>query len=370
MSLRSLLLAPFAVVAIACAGAGASTSTTSVAVTDDAATVIADTIVSATSTTEVPAASSSSTSPPTSSTAPPSSPAAVAPAVPAIGETIEGSIVTPDGRTRTYRLYVPSKLPTGPVPLLVALHGGTGWGAQFQRNSGFDGLAEANGFLAVFPDGTGVGADGTDLRTWNAGYCCGSAARNDVDDVAFIDLLIDTIEADYSVDPTRVFAAGHSNGGMLSYRLACELSDRIVAVGLQAGSLGVDACDPAQPVSLLHIHGTEDANHPIEGGVGPNSISGVSYRSADESVRTVAAALACSIDPATSVSPDNPDLQYSTWSECDGGVEVQLLAVTGATHAWMGHVPSNPSADPAYADLDASLAVLEFLLAHPRPTPA
>jgi polyhydroxybutyrate depolymerase len=256
------------------------------------------------------------------------------------------------------------------VPLLVALHGGTGWGAQFQRNSGFDGLAEANGFLAVFPDGTGVGADGTDLRTWNAGYCCGSAARNDVDDVAFIDLLIDTIEADYSVDPTRVFAAGHSNGGMLSYRLACELSDRIVAVGLQAGSLGVDACDPAQPVSLLHIHGTEDANHPIEGGVGPNSISGVSYRSADESVRTVAAALACSIDPATSVSPDNPDLQYSTWSECDGGVEVQLLAVTGATHAWMGHVPSNPSADPAYADLDASLAVLEFLFAHPRPTPA
>ena len=352
MTSRTLLLASLVAVAAACSAAPDSSPPT--VVEPSAATTVV-----------TPTTTAPTTTAPTTTTAQPM--VQVAPATAAVGETIEGSIVTPDGRTRTYRLYVPSVLPAGPVPLLLALHGGTGWGAQFQRTSGFDRLAESNGFLAVFPDGTGVGADGSELRTWNAGYCCGSAVRNDVDDVEFIRLLIDTVAAEYAVDPSRVFAAGHSNGGMLSYRLACELSDRIVAVGLQAGSLGVDTCDPEQPVSLLHVHGTADNNHPIEGGEGSRSISGVSYRSADESVRTVAAAMSCVDEPVESASAENPDLQYSTWSGCDGSAQVQLLVVTGASHAWMGAPSLNPSADPPYADLDASLAVLEFLLAHPRP---
>ncbi|MDP2290071.1 MAG: alpha/beta fold hydrolase [Actinomycetota bacterium] len=286
----------------------------------------------------------------------------VAPAVAAIGTTVEGSIVTADGRTRTYRLYTPSTVPEGPVPLLVALHGGTGWGAQFQRTSGFDGLAEANGFLVVFPDGIGIGADGTQMRTWNAGYCCGPAVRENVDDVAFIDALIDAIGAEHDIDDARVFAAGHSNGGMLSYRLACELSDRIVAVGVQSGSLGVEPCAPSRPVSLLHIHGSEDRNHPIEGGEGSVSISGVSYRSAMSSVELMAAGVGCG---EASASAERGDLRVTTWSGCDG-VEVQLLAVTGASHAWMGHPAPNPSADPPYQGIDSSVEILTFLLNHPR----
>ncbi len=268
-------------------------------------------------------------------------------------------------RVRTYELYVPTTLPDGQVPLLVALHGGTGWGKQFERNSGLDGLAEANGFLVVFPDGIGTGADGTDLRTWNAGYCCGPAAREDVDDVAFIDQLLDTIGAAYDVDPTRTFATGHSNGGMLSYRLACELSDRIVAVALQAGSLGVEPCEPTTPVSVLHLHGTADTNHPIEGGFG-RGLANVDFRSAIDSVTMVAAAGGCVGEPTVTVDATNPDLTATTWTDCDGGTEVQLVAVEGAPHAWMGHTPSNPSATPAYTGLDASIAVLQFLFAHPR----
>ncbi len=87
--------------------------------------------------------------------------------------------------------------------------------------------------------------------------------RKQVDDVEFVRRLLDTIEEQYSIDPTHVFAAGHSNGGFMAYWLACELSDRIVAVGLQSGGLGLASCDPAQPVSLLHIHGTADTNVPI-----------------------------------------------------------------------------------------------------------
>lgn len=149
---------------------------------------------------------------------------------------------------------------------------------------------------------------------------------------------------------------------MLSYRLACELSDRIVAVGVQSGSLGVEPCEPSRPVSLLHIHGTADRNHPIEGGEGSVSISGVSYRSAMSSVELMAAGDGCESAPT---STEDGDLLVTSWAGCDG-VEVQLMAVTGASHAWMGHPAPNPSADPPYQGIDSSVEILTFLLNHPR----
>lgn len=267
------------------------------------------------------------------------------------GATLDGDLETSDGRTRTYHIYVPSALPAGPVPLLIALHGGTGSGDQFQRQSGFDDLAEQNGFIVVFPDGVGLGRNEDRLRTWNGGYCCGTAAKQAVDDVGFIDQLIDAIAAEYDVDSTRIFAAGHSNGGIMAYRLACELADRIVAIGLQAGSLGVDPCEPSQPVSVLHLHGTADENHPIEGGEGPKSIADVSFHSAAFSVETIAAALSCDAQPSESTDAASPDLAITSWTQCSDGVEVRLVAVAGAPHSWMS---------------DASVAILEFLLNHPR----
>ena len=275
----------------------------------------------------------------------------VAPAVAAVGLTVNRELATGDGRVRSYHLYVPSDLPTGPVPLLIALHGGTGSGTQFRRSSGFDELAEANGFLVVFPDGVGLGADGDLFRTWNGGYCCGSAMKQDVDDVGFIDALIDDIVGEYDVDASRIFAAGHSNGGIMAYRLACELSDRIVAIGLQAGSLGINECEPSQPVSVFHLHGTDDENHPIEGGVGANSISDTYFRSATYSVETSAEVMGCQEAPTDSVDATNPDLAITSWTNCSNGAEVRLVAVADAPHSWM--------------EL-ASTAILEFLLNHPR----
>lgn len=300
-----------------------------------------------------------------STTAAPAEPMTILPAVEPIGDHVAASITTADGRVRTYELYVPTTLPEGSVPLVVALHGGTGWGKQFERNSGLDGLAEANGFLVVFPDGVGTGDNGSDLRTWNAGYCCGPAARQAVDDVAFIDQLLDTIGAAYDVDSSRTFATGHSNGGMLSYRLACELSDRFAAVALQAGSLGVEPCEPEQPVSLLHLHGTADTNHPIEGGFG-SGLANVDFRSANESVTLVARADGCEGNAIVAVDAVNLDLMATFWNDCDGGAVVELVTVAGAPHAWMGHTPSNPAATPAYMELDASVTVLQFLFEHPR----
>jgi polyhydroxybutyrate depolymerase len=278
-----------------------------------------------------------------------------------------GSLQTPDGRTRTYRVYVPSDLPTTPVPLLVALHGGTGWGAQFEINSGFDRLAQADSFVVVYPDGVGTGANESIGRTWNGGGCCGAASRNDVDDVGFVRMLLDRLEAQYAIDPSRVFAAGHSNGGILAYRLACELSDRIVAVGLQSGTMEIPSCRPAHAVSMLHIHGTADTNVPIDGGRGTDSIANVAFASPRTSISSFATAVGCGAG-TTAVDAANHDLTVTNWSGCPTGVDVRFVAVTGAPHAWMGHTSSNPAATPAYQGLDSSVAIVTFLLQHPRPS--
>ena len=342
--------------------AAGSTSTSVVGSTTTAPAITTSTIVTASTTAE------STTSMPMNDSYDPY--AGTLAGVPAIGSVTDGTLRTADGRTRRYRLYVPSSLAAGEsAPLLVALHGGLGSSAQFAANSGFDELAEANGFIVVYPDGIGARPDGSGPQTWNGGYCCGPAVRQDVDDVGYIRQLLDTLATDLSVDPARVVAAGHSNGAILAYRLACELSDRIVGIGVQAGSLGVDACTPSQAVSVIHLHGTADTNTPIDGGKG-SGVAGVEFRPARAAVEAMAAAAGCTGEPRSSTDPANPDLTVTTWSGCGSGAEVRYVVVDGATHAWMGHPASSAAAaayvGEPYSGLDASRAIWSFLAAHPR----
>jgi polyhydroxybutyrate depolymerase len=295
----------------------------------------------------------------------------VRPAVEATGKVVGGAVVL-DGDLRTYHLYVPDSLPKDePVPLLVALHGGLGNGEQYRESSGFDGVAEANRFLVVFPDGSPVRAVPKG-RVWNAGACCGRAAEgaDDVDDVAFLRAMIDQISDEYRVDPDRVFAAGHSNGAMMSYRLACEAADDVAAIGLQAGALVVDPCRPSRPVSVLAIHGTADRNVPIHGGKGDRSVNDQAYPDPHLATDAFVAADDCPGDPSTTTDPDNADITTRTWTGCADGTEVAFVEVEGANHAWMGH-PSTSRVTtnrigPPYEDFDSSLAIWAFLAAHPR----
>jgi polyhydroxybutyrate depolymerase len=293
--------------------------------------------------------------------------AGVASAATAVAST-EGTLRTPDGRDRTYHLHVPADLPADArVPLLVALHGGTGWGAQFENNSGFDELADRYGFIVVYPDGVGIGQRGTALRTWNGGDCCGPAARQQVDDVGFIRLLVEQLQQEHPIDPARVFATGHSNGGILAYRLACEASDVFAAIGVQSSSLELDHCEPSQPVSAIHIHGTADRNLPITGGKGPDGISGVAFRRPIDGARALATADGCQKQPTTRRDPANRDVTITRWTSCDERTEVRFLAVKGASHAWMGHPTAAARAVGApYQGLDSSAVIWRFLAAHPR----
>jgi polyhydroxybutyrate depolymerase len=280
-------------------------------------------------------------------------------AVTAKGKTVRGRIRTPDGRTRTYRLYVPRSLTKRAAPLLVALHGRGGSAMGFENRTGFDGFAEANKFLVVYPNGT-FSSEAPIGRVWNAGGCCGSArqAVDNVNDVRFISLLIDKIESDYNVDQKRVFAAGHSNGAMMGFRLACQLSKKIVAVGLQSGTLFVNRCPYKKPVAVLEIHGTADEFVPIDGGEGPSDPAPVDFPPPRDGLEKLAASNHCLIGPLTSTDPDDPTLSYEVWRHCKKGALVRWIKVDGAGHAWM------PSSS---ASFHSSAAVWSFLSVHPRP---
>jgi polyhydroxybutyrate depolymerase len=281
---------------------------------------------------------------------------------------VERDLTTPDGRSRHYRLFVPAAL-TGAAPLLVALHGGLGSGAQFEKGSGFDGLATSNRFLVAYPDGIGIGPNGGTARTWDAQGCCGRAVALGVDDVAFIRAVVADVEAAHAVDTHRVFLAGHSNGAMLALRLACEAADVFAAAGVQSGALVSSPCAPAKPVSLLQIHGTADRNVPIDGGRGDVSISRVDYPPARDASRTLAGADGCGPTPSTVVDSENPDIAVTMYAGCRGSSSVEFVAVTGAAHAWMGG-PDSPLVDRVigtpYPDLDSSRAIWAFVSQHPR----
>jgi len=298
-------------------------------------------------------------------------PPTVHPAVAPKGGSTTATITTPDGRDRTYHVYVPSQLPAGEaVPLLVGLHGGFGSGQQFEMQSGFDGLAEANSFVAVYPDGIEIPVL-PQGRVWNGGGCCGPAAadKQNVDDVALISAVIDEVSRQHNIDPKRVFVAGHSNGGIMSYRFACALADEVAAIGMQAGTIFVDPCQPSRPVPLIEIHGTADENMPITGGVGGRGLSREDFPSPTASVEHWAQANGCTSGPHEEPDPANADVARDTWSGCHDGATVEMVRVTGANHAWMGHEATRASelvVGSPYLGLDSSMTIWTFLAAHPR----
>jgi polyhydroxybutyrate depolymerase len=282
------------------------------------------------------------------------------PAVTATGARREGTLVTPDGRTRTYRTYVPaSRASAAPLPLLVALHGGFGTGAQFELSSRFDALAEANGYVVVYPDGVGSRLAPDLVQTWNGGGCCGPAVSQQVDDVTFVRLLIDQVARDTGADTTKVVVAGHSNGAILAHRLSCELADRLMAIGVQAGGLEVASCTPVRPVSVLHLHGLADTNVPFAGGVGSGA-AGVAFRPVRETMDAHVRADGCATTPVVQAAAD-PAVVATTWGSCTAGAVVRLVTVEDASHAWMGsdRGTSGLAGTPS-TRLDASRAIIAF----------
>ncbi len=235
------------------------------------------------------------------------------------------------GVDRTYTVRLPSTY-TGatPLPLVVAMHGGFGSGTQLENQSLLTVKAEQEGFIMVYPDGLGGALN---IRTWNAGGCCGYAMNNNIDDVGFIDAMLDALIAAHNIDTQRIYATGMSNGGFMSYRLACELSHRIAAIAPVAASMTIVACQPVRPVPVISFHSYQDSSVPYLGGVG----GGVSnhYNSPQDSVLNAFAAHAgCSVLNDT-LQHDNT-MTVIRWHECECNAEVITYRTQDGGHSWPG----------------------------------
>jgi len=262
---------------------------------------------------------------------------------------------------RPYELYVPTTYDgTTAMPLVMLLHG---YGASAVIQEAYfqlQGLAESRGFIYVRPDGT---TNQLGKQFWNATpACCGF--NTNVDDSTYLISVINDISNQYNVDPRRVYVMGHSNGGFMSYRMACDHADRIAAIASLAGSTFATTtdCDPAQPVSVLQVHGTADQTILYDG----SEILGQEYPGAQTTASIWAGydecgALSAKASPPIDVEQGiaGPETKVETYADCPAGIAVELWSVDGG-----GHIPAINTATTPYP---LSAGIIDFLLAHPKP---
>ena len=223
-------------------------------------------------------------------------------------------------------------------PLIIVLHGYTAFGAGQDTYLGVSARGSQYGFITLAPDGN---RDGAGNRFWNATETCCDFGRTGVDDLAYITGLIDEAVERLNVDPNRVYLAGHSNGGFMASRIACDAADKVTAVLSIAGSEFSDPsrCQPSRPVGLIQVHGTLDSTIAFAGGRFQGG--GGSYPGAETVVERFRAHNACPEVPAGASSDDfdnavaGDETELKVWGGCEGGADVQLWSMVGS-----GHVPA------------------------------
>jgi polyhydroxybutyrate depolymerase len=270
------------------------------------------------------------------------------------------------GLSRTFRVFLPSGYdPAVATPVVFLLHGGFGSGAQVEASANLTPVAEANGFIAVSPDG--VLSPGN-IRTWNGGGCCGYAQAAAIDDVGFAAAMLDHLESVLCVDRRRVYATGMSNGGIMSHRLACDLAPRIRAVAPVAGTMMASTCSPTRPVPVLSIHGTADLNVPYGGGTGCGA-AGVAFTSVSQTVTGWLSRNACG--PASVPGFSQGDGACLRKGKCPGAADVVQCDIPNGGHQWPGGDPpliaGLPGCPFGYQSqtFSASEAVWDFFRQHP-----
>ena len=290
----------------------------------------------------------------------------------------EKSYLIHDNLKRTFIIHGPSvKKTQGKLPLIIALHGrgGNSESMILVTRGGFNKLADTDKFIAVYPDGI--------EENWNDGRmdeeADDRAHRENIDDVGFISDLIDLMIKNYNVDPKKVYLTGISNGAIMSYRLACELSDKIAAIAPVDGSIPdmiINGCNPAKPVSVLAINNVNDPLVPYEGGEiwgHFHSVNLGKVLSAGESVSFWIKRNQCH---PREIDVQEPDLdpkdgtivKHSEYFNDSDGSEVILYSVFGGGHTWPGGMQYLPEwvIGKTSRDIDANEIIWAFFKRHTR----
>jgi polyhydroxybutyrate depolymerase len=262
---------------------------------------------------------------------------------------------------RTYAAHVPATDDASDArPLVIVFHGGRGTGDGIRRVTGFDGIADANGFVVAYPDGFS--------NSWNDGRGSTDAANAGVDDVAFVTALIDDLATRTPIDERRVYVTGLSNGGMMSMRLACELSSRIAAaapVGANMPAGLTAACAPTRAVPVMLVHGDADPLLPRAGGLAPFDDGGV-LLSTVESMAFWNDVGGCPQEPSSTdtvdIVDDGTTIVRERWTGCRDVAENRFYDVVGGGHTWPGGLQYLPEAriGRTSADLDAGQEMWDF----------
>jgi len=266
-----------------------------------------------------------------------------------IAQNVTGNFVH-DGLTRTYTLYIPANYnATNTHPIVFNLHGYTSNGSDQAGMTKMNAIADTAGFIVAYPEGT---LNQLSQPYWNAGYGTG------VDDIGFIDALIDTIATHYTVNLQRVYSTGFSNGGIMSNTLACALNHRIAAIAGVGGTMSIGqhaACSPSRKIPVLHIHGTTDLVVPYAGNgalLGVNAL--ITHWRTHNGLAT--AATTTSFSNTSLLDGSTADLiRYGTGST----YPVHLIRVNNGGHSWPGSgvfVNGNTN-----MDFDASVEIWKFL---------
>lgn len=268
--------------------------------------------------------------------------------------------ITHDGLTREYRLYIPASYNANTaVPLVFNLHGYGSNNAQQDFYGNFKPIADTANFIICLPNGT---LDQSNTAFWNVGF-----AASNVDDVGFISTLITEISATYNIDPTRVYSTGMSNGGFMSYSLACQLSDRIAAIASVTGtmtSLQQGNCSPNRTVPIMQIHGTEDPTVPY---TGSNNFLHIDTLVNNWVIRNGCTGSPTITNVPNSNTTDGATAQRFDYDNCQPGGKVAFYKVQDGEHTWPG---ASIAIGVTCMDFSASLEIWKFFLqfTHPNPT--
>jgi polyhydroxybutyrate depolymerase len=280
-----------------------------------------------------------------------------------------------NGLERSYRIHIPPDLPQNTTSMLLfVLHGGGGTGEGMERSltlGGFNTLSDQHNCIVVYPDGF--------EKNWNDGRknVSDPAHEQNIDDVGFFTILIENLSSEFNIDQNRIFITGISNGAMMSYRLACEIPEKIAAIAPVAGALPIDLLPyniSAVPISVCAISGTHDPLVPWDGGLvgfarNPRGI----VLSVPESVLFWVTHDNCSTQPNTSLLPDIDPADH-TWVQRDiysngiNNTEVILYTIYNGGHTWPDgyqYLPKSLVGRTTH-DINANTVIWDFFSSHPK----